>query len=136
MDLKRRIFEAFRRIAIFISLPLFFCLLSSEVWYIPLQKVRLQHKWYHQFQFAGYYAANAKGFYRDEGLDVELIEGSEEGSPYKIMLERKTEFGIQDAGDLILDLPTARKPRPDREVLRGETEAMEKIVMSTVVEIG
>ena len=36
-------------------------------------KVRLQLKWFHQFQFAGYYAAQSKGFYRDEGLDVELL---------------------------------------------------------------
>jgi hypothetical protein len=28
-----------------------------------LDEVTLQHKWRHQFQFAGYYAANAKGYY-------------------------------------------------------------------------
>ncbi|WP_172399589.1 ABC transporter substrate-binding protein [Geothermobacter hydrogeniphilus] len=36
----------------------------------------LQLKWRHQFQFAGYYAAMAKGFYRAEGLRVEVREGS------------------------------------------------------------
>ena len=40
----------------------------------PLEKVRLQLKWFHQFQFAGYYAAIEQGYYAEEGLDVELIE--------------------------------------------------------------
>ena len=30
----------------------------------PLKKVKLQLKWKHQFQFAGYYAAIEKGFYK------------------------------------------------------------------------
>ncbi|MCK4709159.1 MAG: ABC transporter substrate-binding protein, partial [Gammaproteobacteria bacterium] len=36
------------------------------------EKVTIQLKWYHQFQFAGYYAAIEKGFYAEEGLQVEL----------------------------------------------------------------
>ncbi|MCG8337749.1 MAG: ABC transporter substrate-binding protein, partial [Proteobacteria bacterium] len=36
----------------------------------------LQLKWRHQFQFAGYYAAIEKGFYREEGLQVELRENN------------------------------------------------------------
>lgn len=36
----------------------------------PLEKVTLQLKWLHQFQFAGYYAAKIKGFYADEGLEA------------------------------------------------------------------
>ena len=31
----------------------------------PLEKVSIQLKWFHQFQFAGYYAAKEKGFYAD-----------------------------------------------------------------------
>jgi class 3 adenylate cyclase/ABC-type nitrate/sulfonate/bicarbonate transport system substrate-binding protein len=40
-----------------------------------LEQVSLQLKGKHQFQFAGYYAAIEKGFYRDGGLEVELREG-------------------------------------------------------------
>jgi diguanylate cyclase (GGDEF)-like protein len=36
------------------------------------EKVVLQLKWEHQFQFAGYYAALWQGYYDDEGLDVEI----------------------------------------------------------------
>lgn len=40
----------------------------------PLMDVSLQLPWYHQFQFAGIYAAIAQGYYRDAGLNVTLRE--------------------------------------------------------------
>jgi diguanylate cyclase (GGDEF)-like protein/PAS domain S-box-containing protein len=64
-------------------------------------KVRLQLKWYHQFQFAGYYAAQSKGYYKDEGLDVEIIEGAPDKPPDKMVLENKAEFGVDDGADLV-----------------------------------
>ncbi|TLS67551.1 hypothetical protein FE236_07455 [Mariprofundus erugo] len=36
------------------------------------EPVVLQLKWKHQFQFAGFYMAKEKGYYRDAGLDVEI----------------------------------------------------------------
>lgn len=38
-------------------------------------KLRLQLKWVPQAQFAGYFVAEAKGFYDEENLDVELLSG-------------------------------------------------------------
>lgn len=37
-------------------------------------KVVLQLKWKHQFQFAGYYAAQYKGYFKEEGLEVDIRE--------------------------------------------------------------
>ena len=67
----------------------------------PSDKVRLQLKWFHQFQFAGYYAAQSKGFFRDEGLDVELLEGAPEHTPTTMVLEAKADFGVHDGADLV-----------------------------------
>jgi len=39
-----------------------------------LEKVSLQLNWKHQFEFAGFYMAKEKGFYKEIGLDVELRE--------------------------------------------------------------
>jgi len=39
-----------------------------------LDKVSLQLKYFHQFQFAGYYAADLYGYYLDEGLQVDIRE--------------------------------------------------------------
>ena len=44
-------------------------LFSSE----DLKKVKLQLSWLNQFQFAGYYIAKEKGFYKEVGLDVEIL---------------------------------------------------------------
>jgi two-component system, cell cycle sensor histidine kinase and response regulator CckA len=39
-----------------------------------LDHVRVQLNWYHQFQFAGLYAAELRGYFRDEALAIELAE--------------------------------------------------------------
>ncbi|WP_374444798.1 ABC transporter substrate-binding protein [Stella sp.] len=41
----------------------------------PPQPLRVQLQWFHQAQFAGFYVAEALGFYDQAGLDVELREG-------------------------------------------------------------
>ena len=38
-------------------------------------KVRLQLQWAPQAQFAGYFAADAQGYYADEGLEVDILDG-------------------------------------------------------------
>jgi PAS domain S-box-containing protein len=65
------------------------------------EKVRLQLKWFHQFQFAGYYAALSKDFYQEEGLDVEILEGAAEILPSQLVLEGKADFGVHDGAHLI-----------------------------------
>jgi diguanylate cyclase (GGDEF)-like protein/PAS domain S-box-containing protein len=73
-----------------------------------LNPVRLQLKWKHQFQFAGYYAALEQGYYREAGLEVELLEAPSEGEPSDVVLRGDAEFGI-GASDLAL-LRTRGKP--------------------------
>jgi len=58
------------------------------------QKVRLQLKWKHQFQFAGYYAAIEQGFYKEAGIEVLLIEAAEGQNPSDAVIEGKAEFGV------------------------------------------
>jgi diguanylate cyclase (GGDEF)-like protein/PAS domain S-box-containing protein len=67
----------------------------------PLEKMRLQLKWRHQFQFAGYYAASEKGYFRAEGLDVELIEGRPGFNPVDELLSGKADFAIESPAVLI-----------------------------------
>src|SRR5690606_18337949 len=64
--------------------------------------VSLQLKWRHQFQFAGYYAAQLKGFYKDKGLDVSIIEGSVHRPPVSRVLNGEADFGITGA-DILFD---------------------------------
>ncbi|MEO5641861.1 MAG: ABC transporter substrate-binding protein [Bacteroidia bacterium] len=62
----------------------------------------LQLKWWHQFQFAGYYAAQQKGFYAQEGLQVVIIPGDPAHAPVKQVLADKADYGITGS-DLVLD---------------------------------
>lgn len=59
-----------------------------------LRPIRLQLKWQHQFQFAGYYAALERGYYRDEGFDVEILEAVGDEDPVDVVTSGRAEFGI------------------------------------------
>jgi len=48
-------------------------------------KVTLQLKWVTQAQFAGYYVAKDKGFYEEEGLDVEIKPGGPDIAPPQVL---------------------------------------------------
>lgn len=49
------------------------------------EKVTLQLKWVTQAQFAGYYVAKDKGFYEEEGLDVEIKPGGPDIAPPQVL---------------------------------------------------
>ena len=63
--------------------------------------VRLQLKWLHQFQFAGYYAAIEQGYYRKAGLDVELMEAQPGVNPVDTVLKGDAEFGVGTSSILL-----------------------------------
>ncbi len=50
--------------------------------------------WKPQAQFAGYYLAYEKGFYKKHGLDVTIMEGGADFPPAQLLKEGKADFGI------------------------------------------
>ncbi len=80
--------------------------ISTQAWAVesaePLQKVRLQLKWLHQFQFAGYYAALQQGYYREQGLDVAILEASPRESAVDVVARGDAEFGVHGS-DLVVE---------------------------------
>jgi NitT/TauT family transport system substrate-binding protein len=48
-------------------------------------KLTLQLKWVEQAQFAGYYVAEAKGFYKAAGLDVTIKPGGPDVAPEQVL---------------------------------------------------
>jgi PAS domain S-box-containing protein len=64
--------------------------------------VRLRLKWWHQFQFAGYYAAVKQGYYKAEGLSVKLIPGDAIHPVTEEVLSGRADFGITGS-DLLID---------------------------------
>lgn len=57
-------------------------------------KVTLQLKWVTQAQFAGFYAAKAKGYYAAAGLDVNIKQGGPDITPEQVVASGQAEFGI------------------------------------------
>ncbi|HWQ68169.1 MAG TPA: ABC transporter substrate-binding protein [Methanospirillum sp.] len=58
------------------------------------EPVLLQLKWTHQFQFAGYYVASEKGYYRDSGLNVTILEGSSTINPVDRVISDIADIGV------------------------------------------
>ena len=88
------------------SVRLAICILLLGILHLPVQAanetVRLQLKWQHQFQFAGYYAAKEMGYYRDAGLDVEIIPSQPGSDPVQSVLQGRAEFGVGSTELLLL----------------------------------
>ncbi|MFM7535279.1 MAG: ABC transporter substrate-binding protein [Acidimicrobiales bacterium] len=58
------------------------------------KKVKLQLQWVTQAQFAGYFTAVEKGFYKDFGLDVTIVEGGVDIVPQTALAKGDVDFAI------------------------------------------
>ena len=67
-----------------------------------LEEVTLQLKWTHQFQFAGYYMALEKGYYRDAGIDLRVKVGGPAVDVVSEVLAGRADFGV-GTSSLLLD---------------------------------
>jgi NitT/TauT family transport system substrate-binding protein len=56
--------------------------------------VRVQLQWFAQSQFAGYYVALDNGFYEDQCLNVEILEGGVDIVPQQVLATGGAEFGL------------------------------------------
>jgi len=81
-----------------------FIIISAPAWSLPSnvqEKISLQLKWTHQFQFAGYYAAKEQGYYENSGLDVEFIEHIVGTEPIEQVMPGKAQYGISDSSIVV-----------------------------------
>ncbi len=71
---------------------------------LAAEKLILQLRWVPQSQFAGYYAAQDRGFYAEEGLDVEIRAGGPKIDP--------ADIAAAGQADVIVDwMPAALEAR-------------------------
>lgn len=69
---------------------------------LGLERVSVQLPWKHQFEFAAFYAAEAKGYYRDAGLAVDILEGDPGIDTVSTVVSGKADFGI-GTSSLVID---------------------------------
>jgi NitT/TauT family transport system substrate-binding protein len=65
---------------------------------LAADKVTLQLKWVAQSQFAGYYVAKDKGFYKDAGLDVDIKAGGPDIAPEQVIAGGGADVIVDGAG--------------------------------------
>jgi NitT/TauT family transport system substrate-binding protein len=59
-----------------------------------LTTVKLQLQWFYQAQFAGYISAVDQGFYKEQGLDVQLLEGAVDIVPQTVLAQGKADYAV------------------------------------------
>ncbi|MEU4237432.1 ABC transporter substrate-binding protein [Actinoplanes sp. NPDC026619] len=59
-----------------------------------LTPIKLQLQWFFQAQFAGYIAAVDQGFYKEQGLDVQLLEGGTDIVPQTVLATGKADYAV------------------------------------------
>jgi NitT/TauT family transport system substrate-binding protein len=73
----------------------------------PVQ-VKLQLKWFPQAQFAGYFAAQARGYYKDEGLEVTLLPAGD-ANPVNAVMSGAADFGTTWITDFLVNREKGQK---------------------------
>ena len=68
---------------------------------VKSRKVRIQLNWFPEPEFGGLYAAEQLGFFRDEGLDVELIPGGPGVATPQLAATGSVEFSIVGADQVV-----------------------------------
>lgn len=91
MFLNKIIFEKSFFVRVYILLMLLISISTAN------EKISLQLKWFHQFQFAGYYAAKEKGFYDDVGLDVDIKQRNIKFNNIQQVIDGESEYGVADS---------------------------------------
>ena len=81
---------------LFLNLKLLFLVifLNIDLYSKDLTKVTIQLSWFDQFQFAGYYMAKEQGFYKDAGLDVQILPFSLGMNIPKMVNDGDVDFAI------------------------------------------
>lgn len=102
-------------------LPLFFILLIlalAAVWFLkgskngqkiavqitnsPLKKINVQLSWFNTAEFAGFFIAQDKGFYKNAGLDVHLLEAAPPKTSQDAVIAKEAQFGVAGIDGILL----------------------------------
>jgi NitT/TauT family transport system substrate-binding protein len=69
-------------------------------------QARVQLSWIHTIEWAGFYAAQEHGYYKDQALTVDLMDGGEDAQgnyidAIQVVLDGRADFGVATGGNLI-----------------------------------
>jgi len=67
-----------------------------------LRKIKIQLNWFPEAEHGGFYAALTKGFYRDAGLDVEIVPGGPNAPVLQQVSGKQVAFGVVNADNIVV----------------------------------
>jgi NitT/TauT family transport system substrate-binding protein len=67
-----------------------------------LRKIKLLLNWFPEAEHGGFYAAQTKGFFRDAGLDVEIVPGGPNAPVVQQVAGKQVTFGVVNADNILL----------------------------------
>ncbi len=75
-----------------------------------LVPVKFQADWYPQPEHGGFYDAIVKGYYKDEGLDVQIIPGGPYVSSDALVASGAVQFGMNSSDHVLQAIANANEP--------------------------
>jgi NitT/TauT family transport system substrate-binding protein len=66
------------------------------------ESVTLRLKWFHQAQFAGFYVAKEKDFYKSAGLNVDIQPGGPDFPAIQMVTGGNEQFGVTGADQILI----------------------------------
>lgn len=67
----------------------------------PSSRITLALNWFPEVEHGGYYAAQEHGFFRDEGLDVDILSGGPDTPVISRVASGAATFGVENADNII-----------------------------------
>jgi len=67
-----------------------------------LKPVKILLNWFPEAEHGGFYAAQVKGFYRDAGLEVEIVPGGPNAPVVQQVAGKQVTFGVVNADNILL----------------------------------
>jgi len=75
-----------------------------------LTTVKLQADWYPQPEQGGFFDAVARGFYKDEGLDVQIVPGGPYISGDSLVASGAVQFGMNSSDHILESIANSNEP--------------------------
>ncbi len=75
-----------------------------------LTQVKLQADWYPQPEHGGFYTALVKGYYKDEGLDVQILPGGPYISSEALVASGAVQFGMNSSDHVLEAIANSGEP--------------------------
>lgn len=96
-------------------------------------EVKLQLKWVHQVQFVGFYIAMEKGYYADENIKVNFLEGGQGVDLAERVITGQADFGVVAPEEILIKCSQGRDIKAISSIYRRSAVVFVTMANSDIV---